>query len=241
MATLKGSYPFSINQSETGRTIFGLPGQGTGNSTYLNVDLDGTMKVYDDGTVRMDVSGRIWHDLLLSNDYPVILVVCPHDWNWTWNSDDANVPSGGHVISRAIVNVPQTTNADGRWRGDFEWNINVSNVDLGDLEDYAASRQGTDGAAWFSGTGDYYVNDPIAPDPMKITIPGFLEYLDYYPFAVYAGGSWKSANRDGGDTKVYVGSSWRDVKNVEAGTGTDQGQWYNGSSWQKAPKIGKGA
>ena len=231
MAKVKGTYPFSINQSRANPpTVFGLPGQGSGNAAYLDVALTGSVSVYDDGSVRMSVSGTITHPDLLGSEYPVLLVVRPSDWSWTWNSSGVNVPSGAHVLQRATIGVA-------RPRGSFTWNVSASNVAIGQLEDYAATRQGHDGAAWFGGTGDYWVDDPISPDPVRITIPGFLEYLDYFPWARRVDGTFMSCDRAGGSLSVRRGGSWGDVKNTVSGDGS-QAHYHANGTWNVCPKIG---
>lgn len=234
MPALEASYPFSISQSENpGPTLFGLPGDGSGNATYMNINLSGTIKVYDDESVTMDLSGSITHPNLLPANYPVFLIVNPNDWNWTWTSSGPNIPSGGYEVASATVPVgsPGT-------RGPFNWDINVSNVSIGNIEMYGASSSGDSGIVYFGGTGNYEVDDPIYPDPMPITIPGFVAYLDYYVAAIRKSGTMQSCNRSGGSSLIRKSGSWSDVKNVERGTGTDHGFYRHNGGWEKLPKTG---
>ena len=73
---------------------------------------------------------------------------------------------------------------------------------------------------------------------MEIVIPGFLEFLDYYPWAIRKSGRWMSCDRDGGHLKSRSGSSWSDVKNVDVGTGEDHGFSYDDGEWTQSPRTG---
>lgn len=232
MATETGSITVNISQSiSDGATIFGLPGYGTGNPTLCNVNLTVTVHCWDDATATMDIAGSITHPDLLSETYDVALYICPHDWDWTWSSSGPNTPSGGFQVATGQVIVGSGVSGG---RGSFTWNINVSGVYIGNIANYGASSTGDDGICWFSGTGTYNVTDPIYPDPMPITIPGFLAYLDYFPWASYEN-EWASCNRSGGYVQSYSGE-WIDKKNTQSGDASTVHYYSDG--WVVCPEIG---
>lgn len=174
------------------------------------------------------------------------------DLNCT-NGTGANAPSwaGGKSAHDASQDKGSYTYGWFRWifsYSDPPQTIAGTEVDLpqgykyiGQLTQFGGSGNKQDGIVYLGGTGSYSVNDPLYPDPLPITIPGFLQYLDYYPFAIRKSGTMQSANRTGGSTRIRKSGSWRDVKNVAAGTGNDKAFVRTGGSWVKAPKIGANA
>ena len=173
-------------------------------------------------------------------------------WTSTINAGDgsaaASPPAGywGHGMTADAAATGSSTN-----RGWFVWNFSCGNPAsdnsggagpgyklVGSLTDFHGNDQNQDGYIYLSGTGSYQMDNPTYPDPVRITIPGFLAYLDYYPFAVLKSGSWKSCNREGGSTTIRKSGAWRDVKNVAVGTGDNHAFIRDGSSWTAAPEIG---
>ena len=72
---------------------------------------------------------------------------------------------------------------------------------------------------------------------VRIPVSGLRDFLEYYPWARYVGGEWRSHNRPGGSLKRYNGG-WKDVKNSQ-GPGASKGFRHNGSTWAKSPKTGR--
>lgn len=223
-----------INQSNTDPpTCFGLPGSGGIQASWSNVKGTVTLKAMDNGHLYGDFSLDIT-DSVISNDYRVVFIACRHDFSWGSDAG-ADLPSDTVEIARTTVNVP---GSPGAGRGDFVWNIRKNNVDLGTLESWGASIQDDDGFMWLSGTGTYHVDDPIYPDPYRLTVPGFIQLFDYYPCAVLKGGQWKSCNRSGGGFFIRKGGAWRDVKNSRQNDADSQFFERSGSSWTRTPLVG---
>lgn len=174
--------------------------------------------------------------------------------NWT-ATIDATDGSASRAPSWASG---QTANQASSWQGGsatgkgwFIWNFSCGDpasdnsggagsgyMRAGLLTDFHGNDQNQDGYLYLGGTGTYSVNDPIYPDPIRITIPGFMAFLDYYPFAVRKSGQWMSCNREGGSTTIRKSGSWRDVKNVAVGEGNDNAFILSGGAWSVAPEIG---
>lgn len=236
MATLVKTYTTHVSQSVSNLpTCFGLPGSQGGNAAWMPVELDLTLKVYDNYDVYVSAQGTISKDNLLSADYPSILVANASNWEWSYSDGSIVVPSGAGTIASATVVVP------GSSRGTYTWNIASGDVYLGKLQSFGGTGSGTDGVVWISGTGTYHVNDPIYPSPVPITVPGFLEYIGYYPWARMIDGDFKSCNREGGRLYRRAGGTWVDRKNTEQGSETDKVFYRTNGAYVKCPKIGSGA
>ena len=95
---------------------------------------------------------------------------------------------------------------------------------------------------WIGGTGTYEAVNPNYPSPVWIKVPGFIEFLDYFPFAIRKSGTMQSCNRNGGSVKIRKSGSWRDVKNVAVGDSSKNKAFVRKSNqWKVAPKIGANA
>lgn len=237
MAEVVGTISGRIDQdAANGATCFGLPGTGGIKASMSNASLAFTVKVWDDNHCTLALSGDIT-DSVIASLYPVVMACAPSSWTWTWNGSGVNMPSGGVQLASGSITVPN----QGNNRGPFTWSLNTGDVNIGSIYNYAASAQGRDGILWLGGTGNYHPDDPVYPVPVPITVPGWMEYLDYYPFAIRKGGTMQSANREGGSTKIRKGGSWRDVKNTQVGGDQSKAFVRKSGQWAKAPKIGANA
>lgn len=88
---------------------------------------------------------------------------------------------------------------------------------VGNLEDdfdWSEDQEEFDGYIYFCGIACYpNFTSPATAIPKKVTIPGLKRLLDYYPWAIRKGSTWKSCNRAEGYLKSREGSSWKDRKN----------------------------
>ena len=235
MATVVEKISVSIHQSNSNPpTCFALPGNNNADASWSNVDGTITLKAMDNERLYMDVSLKIT-DSVLTADYPVIFGCRSSDWKWSYSGGSIDIPSRFVKIAEATISV------GGDGRGSFTWNISKANIDMGPLDDWGANIEGDNGFMWISGTGTYDVDDPIYPDPYKLTVPGFVKLFDYYPFAVRKSGAWRSCNRDGGSTTIRKSGSWRDVKNSYESDSESKAFRRSGSSWNRTPAIGEGA
>lgn len=241
MPTVVAQVSASINQDASSNygtgvppTCFGLPGSGGYQASYCTVNLNITCKAMDNGHLYLDCNGSITQKVIANSGYTYTFGC--RNANWAWGGNPLTPPSGYCHIQDGTV----TVTADGTpgGRGQFTINISKTDVDLGPLSDWGASITGQDGVIWFSGTGTYTVNDPIYPVPVAITVPGFIQLFDYYPFAVRKNGAWKSCNRSGGSTTIRKSGSWRDVKNSRQDSSGSQAFLRSGSAWAVAPEIG---
>ena len=63
---------------------------------------------------------------------------------------------------------------------------------------------------------------------------------DYRPGAIYDGSVWQAHNRSGGEAHIYTGSTWREMRTVDGGTGSDNPpSIYTGTKWVNQRKLGK--
>ena len=254
MATVTGKVNTSVSQSASSPpTCFGLPGANGIQNSWSNCNFTVRAVVLDNYRCYIGLDGSVT-DQVYANEYYVIMVANKRDWSWKYSGDQIVVPDGAATIKRSTIDIPGTYPD----RGQFKWDFSCTDLAIGtdcgsdygtylsdrgyryvgQLQDLGGSGDDKNGYIWLSGTGTYHVDDPIYPNPVRITIPGFLEYLDYYPWAIRKSSSWKSCDRSGGSLTIRKGGSWRDVKNVEAGEGNDDAFYRDGSSWKVAPKIG---
>lgn len=249
MAKLVGYVNVRVDQAGadeggSGNTCFGLPGNNGLRASMSSCHFNVLVAVYDDYRVYVGLNGYVVDDVV-SNVYEVAMYVSSSDFYFSWQ--------GGFLVATGI-------NTKGSWSANivtsgrsFRWNFSASAppgetagapsgyVYVGQLTDFQANAQGRDGVLWLGGTGTYVVNDPLYPDPVRITVPGFMEFLDYFPFAIRKSGVMQSANREGGSTRIRKNGSWRDVKNVAVGSGNDDAFVRKSGAWEKAPKIGANA
>ena len=231
MADLVKTYTTHISQSASNPpTCFALPGAKGGNRAWMPCELDITVKVYSDYAVYMDMTGTISKSTILSADYPVVMIANAKDWDWSYSGGSIVIPSGSGTIASATIYVESDKV--------FTWNINSTNVYIGQLTDFGASGSGTDGVVYISGTGTYSVDTPAYPDPVGIVVPGFLEYLGYYPWARMIDATFKSCDRSGGAVQRNISGSWTMRKNTKQGTVADTVFYRTNSTWAKCPKIG---
>lgn len=236
--TLKGYLTTSVSQSaSSGSTLFGLPGSGGAHASYSDVNLTVYTAIYDDGSVYVGLNGSIT-DTVLSSDYPVKLCINPESWTWSYTG--GALTGGGDGAFTATINVGSG--------GSFVWSFTCAApgetaagsgyVKVGSISEFHGSTTGTDGYLYIGGTGTYSVDEPIYPVPMRISIPGFIEYIEYYPWASYGtqdGTAEFISCEYSGSVKQYESQTWQDKKNTND-TGTVH--YYNGSEWEISPKIG---
>lgn len=203
----------------------------------MNVALVLTVYVYDNYDVEVSAKGTISKPNLLAAYYPSILVVNASNWAWSYSGGSIVVPSSAGTLASDSIVVPN----EGGGRGPYTWNIDTGMVPCGKLQDFGGTGTGNDGILWLSGTGTYQVNAPIYPAPVAITIPGFLEYIGYFPWSRMQDGVWKSCNREGGRLYRRAGDAWTDRKNTEQGSESDMVFYRTGGTFTKCPKIGVGA
>ena len=255
MAVVVGVASTTVNQKGSDPpTCFGLPGYGSIQNSWSNCNFVARAVVLDNYRAYVGIDGSIT-DTVVENNYPVIMVANKTSWSWSYSGGNIVVPSGAATIATADIVVTGTTPEN---KGPFTWNIDCQAVSrgtncgssyesyltsrgyryVGQLQELGGSTQDEDGHIWVSGTGTYDIDDPIYPEPVEIVIPGFLEFLDYYPWAIRKSGRWMSCDRDGGHLKSRSGSSWSDVKNVDVGTGEDHGFSYDDEEWTQSPRTG---
>lgn len=78
---------------------------------------------------------------------------------------------------------------------------------------------------------------PIGLPALQFTLE-FTQIVtnDYFPFATFNSGAWKSCNRSGGSVQRYS-SGWQNVKNRQGDSANSHAFYFNGS-WAIAPKVG---
>lgn len=247
-------------------TCFALPGTKNIRPSMSSVHMNVLVAVYDDYSVYVGFRGEI-SDPVVANMYQSVMIVSSSDFHFEWQgSKVVAVGNNTRGEKRANVdarnglgsNAPEWANGRPAWSGSgakagwFRWIFNCADpgqdapdgnyIYAGKMQEFGANAQGRDGVLYIGGTGDYEMLNPVYADPLPITIPGFMEFLDYYPFAIRKGGTMQSANREGGSSKIRKGGSWRDVKNVAVGDSSKNKAFVRKSNqWAVAPKIGANA
>lgn len=173
-------------------------------------------------------------------------------WDATIDATDGSAANGPSWANGQTADQASSWQGSMTGRGWFKWNFSCGSpaerisdgaastnglVHIGSLTTFGGSDTEQDGYLYIGGTGTYSATDPLYPNPVRIVVPGFMAFLDYYPFAIRKSGSMASANRNDGMTRIRK-SEWRDVKNVARGTGTDHGFYRHNGTWTKAPEIG---
>ena len=213
-------------------TSFGLPGNNGGHAKFCNTDYTVTVRVYDDLSVTCRVAGTFHCPSVLANIYESILKVCPDNWVWKLAGGHLTAPANAITMATATIDASSTV---------YTWTFDSGFKAIGSLSKFHGSDTGTDGYLYVSGTGTYVVDDPVYPDPERITVPGFLKYLGYFPWSRYQDGQFKSCNRTSGHLGKRNGSIWRDVRNNEKDHSVDQAHYYKSGAWVFCPKTGTGA
>lgn len=214
-------------------TSFGLPGQGTGRAKFCDTNYYQQVRVYDDMSVQLRTHGNFHCDSVLSNLYDIQWATCGHDFRWATDSTGILAPTDSSAIRPVRdYRVDATSTV-------FDLNLDTGWYAAGTLLDYGASDTGTDGYMWTSGTGDYVVDDPVAPIPVKVTVPGFMRYLGYFPWARCIDGTYKSCDRSGGSLNVHRGGAWGECRNSSRDHTVDKAHYYKSGAWQSCPQIGE--
>lgn len=236
MAKLRGSVNVRIDQdASSGTTCFGLPGYGGLKASMSNCHFNVIVAVYDDLSVYVGINGHVT-DNVNPNIYASKMCVSPNDWNWVYD--------GTHLVGPG-ASWDADIDASDR---NYDWTFSCGNpaqnspagsgyIYAGKLDQFHGTGTGKDGYLYLGGTGSYEVDDPIYPDPVRITVPGIMQYLDYFPWARRSGSSWASCNRSGGYMQSYRGG-WTDRKNVAVGSGTNTVFRFDGANWVICPEIG---
>lgn len=219
------------------QTSFGLPGSGTGHAKYCNTDYYVDVHVYDDLSVQAKVHGS-FTATVLANNYEVAFVLNPAAFEFSYDDGHLAYPGGATVMATGDVDANKAAAGTGDM-GDFVWDIDSGFLAVGHLWDFGASDTGTDGYLWVGGTGTYPLDDILYPVPVRITVPGFMKYLGYYPWARYGDGKYKSCNRTGGSLMQVRGGAYADVRNSERDHSVDRAFYYGGGKWNSCLKIGE--
>ena len=241
MAKLRGHEVVRVNQSASSPpTCFALPGNQGLAASWCNCSFEVHVAVYDDLSVYVGLNGNV-NETVNPNNYPCVMSLSPDTWTWTWSGDHVVGPSSSwtHTVPVGPDRVFRWGFSCGNPAADNASGAGAGYVYAGTLDRFHGSDTSQDGYLYVGGTGDYPVTDPIYPVPVRITVPGFMRYLDYFPFAVFHDPSWASANRSGGLTQQYVNNSWVDRKNVAVGSGDNPAHYWNGNSWAVCPEIGE--
>lgn len=217
-------------------TSFGLPGYGTGRAKYCNTDYTVALHIYDDLSVQAKVDGTFTSNVLKAV-YPVALVLNTSDFRFSLSGGHLSYPSSATEMATANIDVDSGGSGTGE-TAEFRWNVATGWKSVGHLWDFGASDTGLDGYLWVGGTGTYTLDDPVYPVPVRITVPGFMRYLGYYPWARYGDGTYKSCNRNGGSLMQVRGGAYADVRNSERDHSVDRAFYYEGGKWNSCLEIG---
>lgn len=240
MATLLGRVKAAVKQSaDAGITMFGLPGNEGGNARYCDVFMEFVVAVYDDGNVYVGLNGDITASGILANDYPVKMCIAPETWTWKYQNN-ALVGGGIGAFTDTI-----TVGTDQEFKWSFtcgepgENEAGSGYVLAGDVTQFHASITEQEiGYMYISGTGSYEVDSPVYPSVFELSVPGFAQYLEYYPWASYKSLNstmqFVSCDYNDGSLKHYKTDSWTDIKNTN---NTGNAYYYNGTAWALSPKI----
>lgn len=125
---------------------------------------------------------------------------------------------------------------------------NISRLLVGDLSTYTLTQSGYIRARMWtlracptcggiSGQDVWPNAFPNDAASSATAVPIYIE-VDYRPGKIWNGLDWKSHNRSGGADNIYNGSTWREMKTTDGGSGTgDPPSIYN-NGWKNQRKIG---
>lgn len=218
-----------------------LPGSGLP-SAYLQSNFYIETYVDDDKYIWVRATtGWIRQSNIYGTEFPMFIVVRPTDF--VLNPNDTT----GWVRSETVHRASSP--------GDFTWNISAlpgvpleTDIDpnayglhrmchLSQIQYDESTLKGYMYVAASAVFGD--ITSYKYPNPKRVEITGFVEIINYFPWAKYSGTEWLSCNRSGGALQRYEGNTWVDKKNNFASDPLDKIQYYDGTTWIKAPKIGK--
>lgn len=220
---------------------YGLPGSGL-TAAYVRCDFGIRITVEDDLSTYCSINGgEVKQTNIIGNSFPSYLWCEDHAWEgtiteankWDWINDpqrflsfDMTKGDGG---SAPISHGFPAASGRGAYIGklnNFVWESETSGT----------------GYVWIGGLAIYTdsaITNPIFIRGERIAVPGLRALLDYYPWSLKKGSTWRSCNRSGGSLKIRKGSTWRDCKNTES---TDQTKskcfTRHNSAWVRSPKTG---
>ena len=250
MAKLVGNLKARVDQAGEdegghGATCFALPGTAGITPSMSSCHFDVHVAVYDDYSVYVGLNGYITDKVVPNSGYTSAMYISSSNFGFAWDKSHL-VTTGANVKGKFEANIDASS-------GTFRWDMSCGEpnrdspagnnyVYVGRMQDFAAGVQGQNGGMWIGGTGTYEAVNPMYPSPVWIMVPGFIEFLDYFPFAIRKSGTMQSCNRNGGSVKIRKSGSWRNVKNVAAGDSSKNKAFVRKSNqWKVAPKIGANA
>lgn len=209
-------------------SFFGLPGQNQP-AAFCRTEFDVYIVVSNNMRVYVNIGGNnaVYQTNILASDYPSVLAVQPYSFSaqpgvsgvvksWT-------TIVGSNRIYAQSFNVPvwPLPNPPAGVVNDAQLDAYMSSYDfvfvdwLQNLGYNPATA--SDAYIYIGGTGVYSVTNPIWPISQQVIIPRIRTALDYFPGAVYVGGSFQSCNRLGGFfRRRNADGSWTDIRNSEA-------------------------
>lgn len=222
------------------RSCMGFPGSNLP-AAYLYMESTVTVVVTDGNDVYAAVNGG-WtgNGSITGSEFPCRMYVKPY-----WFEITDPFTSTDQILSFTMT---KGSSSIGNIRYDFASVARPSVGDtsipggysyIGKIWDFSASDNGQDGVGWIAGSAYYSMTDPIYPAAEAFTIPGFVRFFDYYPWARRIGGSWYSCNRDGGSLKARKSGAWQDRKNRDNGVAADASVFARNrdGSWRICPKL----
>lgn len=95
-----------------------------------------------------------------------------------------------------------------------EWSGN-GYTDLGHISNFSWVEGSNDGYLYTACTFLYSspISDPIFPTPVRITLPNFKRFYNYFAGAIRKSNGFQSCDRAGGNMQIRKNGAWRDCKN----------------------------
>lgn len=132
-----------------------------------------------------------------------------------------------------------TTNPNGN-NTKVSWEVHTQSISplcLGDVSKFISGSSTNVAYVYLAGivyyAGSSY-SSSISTTAIQMEIVGSESWFDYYPGKIHTGSNWRSCNGPGGFTRMSLGLSWVDKKNVHDRSDMSTSLIHNGTIWDVA-------
>lgn len=237
MAVITGTFDTKVVHDSSAGSSFALPGYGGIEPSWSATNYTVRLEVESDLSVYGRILSGSISDWVVANDgYAVTLGISRTSGTWEWKGSALQYPANYVELANADIDASD---------GFFDWVFTGGTprkyiCNLRDLGFDPLNPK--DAYLWVSGTGTYpMTSGAFYPTPVRLSVIGIRELIDYFPLAIRKSSLWQSCNRSGGSVQIRKSGGWRDCKNSEGEGATSTVHQRKSGLWTVAPKIGLNA